>query len=328
MMTKTMTATDDSLPPIPDFDPRRTRRAVRRGLFRTALRSAALLLGAALLLNAGTALLQTRGDRDQRMERVLGSAFLVAHPDYTSGMSALDFGLTSMTLTVDADPVEPVPAPDEVTRRPGTAAFEITQNLLGQVTDGVYGLQTRLSGPLGLTGERTGTREEARGQAEKVFGRLPASLLATAVVEFERPLTGEEFAAFHRDRYEQDDPTAPAHTFLLSRASGGSTYGVPFGWQSHRFGSPATGKEEDYDPAAEGAKAVGDFRRWVGELRDHDAENLLKLGVPLKNLRAAATEGRIHGYVAAGETVEGLREILDDPRVRTVRLGDVAFDLS
>ncbi|AWS40729.1 hypothetical protein [Streptosporangium sp. 'caverna'] len=322
-----MTA-DEDLPPIPAFDPRMTRRAVRRGLLRTASRTIALLLAGFLILNGVSALIQFRGDRDDRMQRVLGTAFLVAHPDYSSGLSSLDSDLTSMTLTIEAEPREPRQLPSEVTRRPGAVSFEITQNLLGHVTEGVYGLQSKLTEALGQTGEHAGSQQEAHGRAEGVFGRLPKSLLGTAVVEFERPLTGEEFEKFYQEHYGDEGP-GPDLTFLLSPAGSGSTFRMPLGWSSSFsvfFHEPAPDRETGLSTS--GAEAVKSFQNWVGQLRDHDAANLKELGLSLDNLRKASSDGRIYGYVTAGESVDALRKTLDDPKVRTVRLGDVAFDLT
>jgi hypothetical protein len=322
-----MTA-DEDLPPIPAFDPRMTRRAVRRGLLRTALRTIVLLVAGFLILQGVSTLVQFRGDRDDRMQRVLGTAFLVAHPDYASSMSSLNADLTSMTLAIEAEPRQPRQQSSEVTRRPNIVTFEITQNLLGHVTKGVYGLQSRLTEPLGQTGERAGSQQEARRWAEGVFGRLPTSLLGTAVVEFERPLTGEEFQKFYQEHYKDEVP-GPDPTFLLSAAGGGSAYHMPMGWSSLSglfFHEPAP--EQGTELSASGAEAIESFRNWVGQLRDHDAGNLKDLGLSLDNLRRAAAEGRIYGYVTAGESVDALRKTLDDSQVRTIRLGDVAFDLA
>ncbi|GAB2912136.1 hypothetical protein ACFMQL_23975 [Nonomuraea fastidiosa] len=44
-------------------------------------------------------------------------------------------------------------------------------------------------------------------------------------------------------------------------------------------------------------------------------------------MREAARAGLAHAYVDGLSSVRNLRELLKDPRVRTIRLADVAFDL-
>nr|WP_235854691.1 hypothetical protein [Nonomuraea aridisoli] len=72
---------------------------------------------------------------------------------------------------------------------------------------------------------------------------------------------------------------------------------------------------------------LGNFREWAGLLRDHDDANLRRFDLSLDRLRTAARDGLAYAYVADLVAIEKLRRILEDPRVRTVRLADVAFDL-
>lgn len=66
---------------------------------------------------------------------------------------------------------------------------------------------------------------------------------------------------------------------------------------------------------------------WVNLLREHDEPNLRQFGLDLARLRKAAEEGVAHGYVTELAEVRRLREVVDDPRVTTVRVADLAFDL-
>ncbi|WP_326826076.1 hypothetical protein [Streptosporangium sp. NBC_01756] len=142
---------------------------------------------------------------------------------------------------------------------------------------------------------------------------------------FEQPLTGAEFKEFAEERY--GDGLSSPDRLLLSSAGGGSGDRTPFGWSSVTRIFVEQPSEKGSEVSARSTEAIEDFRRWVGGLRDHDKRNLSVLGLDLNRLRKSAAEGRIYGYIAAGEPVGALREILDDPRVRTIRLGDVAFDL-
>lgn len=66
---------------------------------------------------------------------------------------------------------------------------------------------------------------------------------------------------------------------------------------------------------------------WVNLLREHDEPNLRQFGLDLARPRKAAEEGVAHGYVTELAEVRRLREVVEDPRVTTVRVADLAFDL-
>ncbi|WP_093259558.1 RNA polymerase sigma factor [Thermostaphylospora chromogena] len=69
------------------------------------------------------------------------------------------------------------------------------------------------------------------------------------------------------------------------------------------------------------------FRAWVATLHDHDQANLQRFGLDLARLRKAAADGRVYAYVDSGVRISRLREIIDDPLVKTVRVADVTFNL-
>ncbi|HUR07046.1 MAG TPA: hypothetical protein VM347_31185 [Nonomuraea sp.] len=85
--------TEDDLLPMPDFDPKATRRSVRRGLIRTAITVLAALVVLVLVATVGSSLIQQRGDRERRMTDVLGTAFKIYNPGYDIGV--MDWGSTT-----------------------------------------------------------------------------------------------------------------------------------------------------------------------------------------------------------------------------------------
>lgn len=100
---------DDLLPAMPDFDPKATRRAVRRGVARTAITVLAALLVLVLAATVGSGLIQRRGDREQHMTDVLGTAFKIYNPGYD--VEIRERGATtplSMSFTVAVRPIRAV----------------------------------------------------------------------------------------------------------------------------------------------------------------------------------------------------------------------------
>ncbi|MEO3886269.1 hypothetical protein [Nonomuraea sp. B5E05] len=304
----------NDLPEMPDFDPKATRNAVRRGVFRTAaiVLTALVLLAAALTW--GSALVQTRGDREQRMAAVLGTAFKMYSPAYAVSVSACcETTPVSMSLEVQAAPLRPVgdfwPA--------GGAAYTISQNLFGRVGRLPLGstANTRLSTALYDVGTTLAPKEEVR----KVLDRLPGDLRALAVVEFATPLPESDMKAFLKTH------GTCAERVAYERRPGALSINWGFGyWSGARTNLGEKGGDMTEEACGGGLR---DFRAWVGLLREHDDANLRAFDLSLDRLREAADGGLAHAYVDQVGSIEKLREVIRDPRVRTVRLADVAFDL-
>ncbi|WP_329080473.1 MULTISPECIES: hypothetical protein [unclassified Streptosporangium] len=72
---------------------------------------------------------------------------------------------------------------------------------------------------------------------------------------------------------------------------------------------------------------LANFRAWVGTLKEYDEPNLRRFGLDLARLRSAASGGKVYAYVDTLSTIGQLRRIIDDPRVATVRVAEVAYDL-
>ncbi|MEU4832246.1 hypothetical protein [Streptosporangium sp. NPDC023615] len=299
------------MPDLPTFDPKRTRRAVRRGLFRTVAVVLAVLALLAVAATEGSFLLQTRGDRERRMQAVLGTAFKIYNPAYTATIdSCCRTTPVSMSFQVVAQPVGPVGAWPA-----GSGSYTISQDFFGRVRRLPLGrtANTRLSQSLYNVGTTLAAKDEVRA----VLARLPADLSALAVVEFERPLGEADLKAFverHRSCAEQ---------VVYERRPGS----LPITWGSD-YWADALDLGKGGDMTGETCDGgLSHFRGWVGLLRDHDDANLRSFDLSLDRLRKAAEAGLAYGYVDQAGPVRELRELLKDPRVRTIRLAGVTFDL-
>ncbi|MFB9475415.1 hypothetical protein ACFFR3_38500 [Nonomuraea salmonea] len=296
---------------MPDFDPRRTRRAVRRGLARTVVSVLAVLALVAVVVTEGASLVQTRGDRERRMMDVLGTAFKMYNPAYlVDNGPCCETTPVSMAFEVTARPMGPVGAWPG-----GSQTYSISQDFFGRVGRLPLGhtANTRLSQSLFNVGTTLGRKEEVK----QVLARLPADLSALAVVEFERPLPEAEFEAFVRRH------GSCAERVVYERRPGS----LPITWGFDYWTDPADLRKggDVTDEVCRGG--LPQFRAWVGLLRDHDDANLRSFDLSLKRLREASGAGLAHAYVDELSSVRELRELLKDPQVRTIRLADVAFDL-
>ncbi|MEV0202668.1 hypothetical protein [Nonomuraea sp. NPDC050691] len=300
---------DEPVLEMPDFDPKVTRRAVRRGVVRTASLVLAVLVAVALVATLGSAAVQKRGDRERRMWDVLGTAFKIYNPAYSIAVQdCCETTPLSMSLTVGARQ-----------RRAG-GGFEggdggfytITQDFFGRVGRLPLGnyANTRLSTSLANVGTWLQSKEDMR----KVLARLPESLNAMAVIELAKPMTPADFGAFGHGCDGR---------MVYERRPGS----VPITWDSTTYDRVLPG--EDLDPPCEKVPAqdLQRFRHWVGMLRDYDEANLRRFDLSLSRLRKAASDGLVYAYVDEMATIKDLRKLIEDPRVRTVRLADVTFDL-
>lgn len=301
---------DESVLELPDFDPRATRRAVRRGVLRTASVVLAVLLVVGLAA-VGMAFVQQRGDRGERMTDVLGTAFKIYNPAYQIDWeTCCETTPLSMSFTVRASQIRAARGFSES----GGSTHTITQDFFGRVGRLPLGnyANTTLSTNLADVGTDLQRKEDIR----KVLARLPDGLNALAVIEFATPARTEELAAFTRDF-----GLCPQKVVYERRPGS-----VPITWGTTTW---------DRAPMPEGLTSCADeirsalegFRAWSRLLRDHDDANLRHFDLSLARLRKAANDGLAYAVVDDLASVKELRKVIEDPRVRTVRLADVAFDL-
>ncbi|GII04856.1 hypothetical protein [Planobispora takensis] len=298
---------------IPDFDPKRTRRAVRTGVMRTASTVLAALLVMCLLATAGSAWIQRRGDREQRMSDVLGTALQVANPGYRIRLGETSVTPLSLSLEVGISPLRASGGFAAGTAFADTRD-EITQDFFGRVRQPPLGHGTDTSLTYALY--NIGTGNDPKDRMRKVLARLPETMRALAVVEFAKPMTSAELVAFAR-QYEE----CPETVVYEKRPRA-----TPITWEMTRTPGPVDLPEGGMCSDAPPQTLKG-LRGWVEMLRDYDERNLRQFGLDLARLRKAAAEGEAYAYVNELSPIGRLRKIIEDPRVATVRVADVAFDL-
>ncbi|MEU9884315.1 hypothetical protein [Sphaerisporangium sp. NPDC051011] len=298
---------------IPEFDPRRTRRAVRRGIMRTSLTVVVTLVLISLLVTLGSAWFQRRGDRVQRMNDVLGTALQIAYPAYEIRLDETVASPVSLSIQVGMRPLRAYGG-FSTGAGFGEVKGELSQDFFGRVRRSPLGYYTETPLTYALYDVRTGN--QPKEQMRKVLARLPETMRALAVVEFSAPLTDAELRAFggqHR--------ACPDLVVYENRPRS-----TPITWGGPHM-SPSTSQLHSGKCSDQTTPELANFRAWVATLRDHDDPNLRKLGLTLDRLRAAATEGKAYAYVDQLADVATLRKIIEDPRVATVRVADLAYDL-
>lgn len=298
---------------LPDFDPKLARRAVRRGLVKTASIVLAALVVAALVLVVAPIMVQLRGDRDQRMTDVLGTAFKLYNPAYLVTVEDCCAATPwSLGFTVNATPIRAFGGYSIYSG----ATHTITQDFFGKVGRLPLGnsANTTLTRALSLVGREPATKEGPR----KTLARLPQDLRALAVVEFVQPLTAEQLAAFG------NRAKACPEKVVYERRPGSVpiTWGVAT-WDRAPIDLPQSGGTCGDDAPY----LLKEFRSWDAILRDYDAGNLRSFDLTLERVRKAAKDGLAYAYVDTTSTIAEFRKLLEDPKVKTVRVADVSFDL-
>jgi hypothetical protein len=269
-----------------DFDeivlpePPSLRRAVFLGVLRTGFAAAAwLLVGALLVVLTGIVLAAVRGEH---FAEVVQDGALVGRPEYASTESNCCPGL-GYSLRMDLD----------LTAR---GAIGGASTVPGVVREGLTGAITAELPPAGGTpiGDALQRGRPAKDATETFLATLPASVVASAVVEFGTPLSADEFLALTPDSFR-------AQVFLSS------PYGEPIAsWQ---------------------VSDLRGFQEWVSHLSGRDDDALRELDAPpLKQLRSLAADPHVSGAVVDRLTIAQLRTLLADPRVASVNIAAVGFD--
>ena len=280
-----------------DFDERATKRAVRRGVVRTAF--TAVVWVALTLIGVGivSSLWQTRGDRGEHFASVVGYGFFAARPGFTGHppASCCSTGLRTLEVGLTADPK--IASPLE---QPVQLSFEL--DLRGRLGHEVF---SELP-PTGV--------DAALGASEPIgsnLADLPDGVDATAVVEFRRPL---DVARFHQLLARRGMGGFEAENVAVYLQPYERTSFETFGnWYDERVSWP--------NPAVAG------FQSWVKTLRASDDEVLDRLGLPpVRELGRIAAAPQIYGFVLDQAPPARLRAFAADPAVKWLAVGDVAFN--
>lgn len=308
---------------LPAFDSRAARRAIWRGVVRTALTAVFVVFVAYVTLTFVSGFWQRSGDREERFQTVAGLGFLVAHPDWRgepSGCCNVD--LTSLELSLDVHP-------QTATALSPTTRAWLRLNILGRIViDSIPVLpQTPIEQALSSS-------RPSKIQTRTLLEQLPDPIRASAVVELETPLTAPAFAdLLARTGVPSGTPglhnsppiflEAPYPAFHIDGPDPELGPARKLAWPNPTIAS---------DTAAEGDLAPSDpltqFKAWAAKLEDGDNRNLGRLGLPpASRIKALAADPKVHGFILPKASIETLRALLDDPGIRTVKIADVAFDL-
>ncbi|MBV1850088.1 hypothetical protein [Catellatospora tritici] len=294
-----MTEDPLDLPPVPAFDDRAVRRAMRRGVVRTAAVAAAALL-ALLLLVCGTsvAVSTLRGDR---FFKVAYYGTVSAHPEYRLAQDGSCcaagplFGLTNLGLAAE---LRLRARPLGALNYPAASTATVTQDVDGTLHTSFDDGPTPLRDAL-----RRGRPDRARTQA--FLASLPDATVVSALVEFADPVPGTRFGAFFDSRV----PVAAV-----------SDRGVPVFAVGPYESSP-------YNPVTWPNADLGELRAWADGLDDSYDEALAEVGLPpAAQLRMAAEAGLVHAFVLPRVPLPVLRALAADPNVHSVNLLDTATD--
>jgi hypothetical protein len=249
------------------------------------------------LVNIASVAWQSRGDRDSHFGTVAGYGFFVSHPGFrleNRQPYCCSHDLRSIRVGVQAHPRTASPLVPQLD-------LKLRLNLLNRLVG-----RPNFGRDLPVTG--VDVAEAAAPSSPKAIGRLPSSVVATAIVEFRRPLA---IADLYRTLQRHGVPTrftGPDVAIFLQPS------GVPPepGMFARRVAWPNAN--------------VAQFQAWVKQLRTSDNGVLEDLEVPpVATLRTIAATPRISGVVLERATPKQLDGLLRDPAVQSVRLGDIGF---
>jgi hypothetical protein len=288
-------------------------------------------LAVLLFLFGGVALAMIRDGRepaaaDERFSAVMSTAVQIANPDYDFHGFGQDIDGSSEHLSLTGEPRTAGDGiTDDVLHGPGVT-YEVFKDSSGRIDAGsaLHVGDTALDQALMTLGEREQTQDEARRQARKRLDALPAAMNAVALVEFEHPLAAAQLVDFTRRHGHCGLTTYVYRPFgggegrrEMENAVSWNTGMTPF---SQRGGPTGDCEKE---PQA----ALTALRSWVASLRPEDDAGLRQLALTRAGLTDAADRGMAYAFVADSWMLADLRGLLDDSRVRTVQVTDVAFNL-
>jgi hypothetical protein len=283
------------------FDERATRRAVRRGVIRTALVAVVWVVAAGIVLNFTSLAWQSRGDRPEHFEHVARYGFLAANPGFrTSSWGCCNTGLRSIKLLIDAEPRVASAVAQSVD-------VELKLDHSGHLEDPALDLpQTGVDAALASP---PATKRAVR----RALDGLPDSVVVTAIVELRSPTgVGRFFDLLARNGVVYPNTDVPV--FLQPGAER----------ERRRHAGTFPDRRVSWPNPN-----VAQFQAWVKKLRNGDDRLLDDLSLPpTRVLRGVAAEPRIHGFVLDRASPQRLQRFLEDPAIKGIQPGDAAFNVS
>ena len=323
-------SSEDSAPPpdavepedfqFPVFDERTARRAVWRGVTRTAITAVLFVVVGLVFLTLISGLWQSRGDREERFQAVAGLGYLIAHPGWRGEPSGCcNTDLTSIELSLDVQPRTASPVSQS------TKAW-LRLNILGRlVIDSIPVLpETPIDHAL------AGGRPE-KSTTEALLSDLPEPVAATALVEFTAPLTSQQFQEFReRNRITGGAPAPlPSYTPPIFLESPYPPLHPDGNRQKLSWPESSTAASEALGSPVPIADPLTQFQDWAAELDGGDDRNLGMLGLPTaEEIKRLAESPRVYAFIVDRTSIQRLRTFLDDAAVRSVNVADIAFDLN
>jgi hypothetical protein len=295
------------LPDLAMFRRSVTRRAVFRGVLRTAVLAVGLYVLFSLLGSVvGFATYKLTG-RDDAFQRVGVVGLNVAHPDLERGQQSFGTQSWGWLHTTKTDRY--------VQADGGVVQTDVRMDLLGRIS---------VKSPLGSRLDRALFDGRATPEQAATFVRgLPASAVADVVVDFRQPLDNDGYTALMADpriaklvigevTYYEDPFAGPRRAY---RREGNSSY--------------SRDNVADRSVAWSGMNyPFTSFADWTRALTGSDDGNLDRLGLPdsatLKRLGAASL---VHGVYIKDATPADLKVLLDNARVRSVTPVDVRLTI-
>jgi len=304
------------LPDLPAFDKHAMRRAVRRGVIRTAFVGALWLLLASFVLSIGGKVALSGLGREDHLQHVVVVGWQVAHPEFFLRGSGQGSGIVHTTASYDATPLVVQPAA-------AAAKLSFRESLFGGVSRSYPDPTTAASQILQTVGNELYADVKWKTAERKMLEQLPKPVRVAAIVEFAQPLSYADYKAFV-DRTGATTDIGSAPLLLGTTGDFAQEFGGPNTFTGVCAWAPFYGVQLNHglryhdDP-------IGGFRAWVASLHDSDSGALAKVGVKLSLLRDSARAGVVHGVIVQGTSAAVLLKLLNDPAVRAVHPYDVAF---
>lgn len=274
---------------LPSFDEKSLRRAVRRGVFRTAVDVVVLLFVASFLIRGPVIALVSATGREDYVNRVIETGLRVAHPDYREvGYGCCNVGLTSIST--------------------GPALFEAlspqfrSNSVEVDARLSLWGLGTLNQGSASLPQTTLGDVIHSGGLSHSgsrsILEGLPTGVLASAVVWFRQPL-------------DQSDLDPVVSRMGIGQIDTPILFDVP--GPARAIGWPTPN--------------IAEFQSWTQGLSPSDDRNLRALELPSSATLKTIPSSGVKGIVIAAATRAQLLRWLDEPLVLSVNPAEVVFNV-